>query len=98
MATPHSAMAHPGSVFAIWAKVSPDFWYQNECSMATARLKSPCTAGLQEVANWTVPSLSGAVLACSCCAATSELSASHGSSIHDTPQCLIALLTFVVMF
>src|SRR5207245_8916268 len=61
IATPHWAIAQPGSFWAIATKASIDAENQNEWSMATARSNSAWTAGLHDVSNLTVPTLSSAV-------------------------------------
>src|SRR3990172_1019045 len=58
MATPQWAMAHPASALATSAKAFSASTYQNEWRSATARSKDFSTAGLQEVAKWTVPNTS----------------------------------------
>src|SRR5258708_6242080 len=50
-------MAHVGSLAKRSSNAFSAALHQNECSIATARSKSPCSFGSQEVANLTVPSL-----------------------------------------
>src|SRR5262249_62099664 len=61
IATPQWAIAQPGSFWLIATKASVDAENQNEWSMATARSKSAWTAGLHDVSNLTVPTLSSAI-------------------------------------
>jgi hypothetical protein len=55
MAVPQCAIAQPGSFSATAENVSTAAENQNECSSATPRLKSGCTAGVQEVWKVTLP-------------------------------------------
>src|SRR6476661_11285688 len=74
-------MPQEGSVCAIAANVSSDFLYQKEWSNATARLKSGCTAGMQEVGKLTVPRLADSEGPCTCCATASGTSAAPTSNV-----------------
>ena len=55
MATPHQAIAQDGSLAATSLKALAASSYQNECSIATARVNVGCTAGAQEMGNETSP-------------------------------------------
>ena len=57
-AVPHVAMAHEGSFASTSPKVFRPSLNQNECSMATPRRRSSCTAGLHEFWKATLPSWS----------------------------------------
>src|SRR5687767_7386181 len=55
MATPQNAMPQLGSCSLIWLNALSTSSYQNECSMAMARLNSCCRAGAVEMGNCTAP-------------------------------------------
>jgi hypothetical protein len=61
MATPHQAMPQVGSAAATSVKAPTAASRWNECSNATARSNRGCTAAVQDVAKWTVPSRSAAL-------------------------------------
>src|SRR4030067_289951 len=92
MATPQWAMAHPASALATSAKAFSASTYQNEWRSATARSKDFSTAGLQEVAKWTVPNTSVGLfpgVAPSSCASSGETNrktasnATHNDFVDD---------------
>src|SRR5262245_12354152 len=56
IATPHDAMAQPGSASPTSVNALTAARYQKEWSKATARSKAGCTSGLQPVAKCTLPS------------------------------------------
>src|SRR5579884_1311809 len=53
IATPHQAIAQPGSALATAVNSLIDSRYQNECNVQTAWRKAGCTAGWQDVAKST---------------------------------------------
>src|SRR5256885_16030477 len=55
LAMPQCAMAHLGSCWATCLKVASAVSNANECSSATPRSNSFCTAGAQEVGKYTEP-------------------------------------------
>jgi hypothetical protein len=97
MATPHSAMAHPGSTLAIYRKSLAGFLVPERVQYRNRTIEVPCTAGLQEVAKRTVPSFSGSSLACSCCAANAVDTANHWRSTNDRPKYLNDFLIVAVI-
>jgi hypothetical protein len=54
-ASPHVATPHDRILEITSVKVFSAATYQNECSMATARVSFACTSGAQEFSNVTLP-------------------------------------------
>src|SRR5687767_5916865 len=68
IATPHQAMPHDGSFSPTPVKAAAAALNQKECNSATPRVSSACTAGAQELSNFTVPNCCGGTpVSCGCC-------------------------------
>src|SRR5437868_6145263 len=74
-AAPHAAMEHDGSSASTERKAASPSLNQNECSNATPRLSSFCTALLHEFAKLTEPSACFGLLPSSSCAETGAVKA-----------------------
>src|SRR5678816_1382137 len=77
-------MAQVGSAVVIAVKAVSASSYQNECSSATARWKSACAVGVQEIGKWTLPSVSPS------CAAAASGSASTRTSATSSRRAVMA--------
>src|SRR5262245_34222766 len=84
-------MAQSGSVFSTPSNQTRASGNQNECSSATARLKSSFTAGLHDVSKLTVPTLEEDPLCCECssCADTTRETANSANTHAKTVSCFI---------
>src|SRR5882757_8057377 len=92
MADPQCAMAQDGSAAATSRKAFSEASYAKECSSATARSKLRVTPGAQEVANATVPSLSGGGCECISWADATAIQAAAPLASRETTRFTLHLL------
>src|SRR6476620_2678691 len=87
-------MAQFGSVFSTPSNQTRASGNQNECSSATAWLKSSFTAGLHDVSKLTVPTWEEDPLCCewSSCADTTRGTANSANTHATTVSCFVGVL------
>ncbi len=87
---PQLAIAQAGSFASTSRNVVSAAEYQNECSIATPRFSSTCTAGMQEFAKLTLPSFPFTASS-SCACAKLQINASDAAACVRMPGVFIAI-------